>query len=212
MYVPSVYRAPDSSWTVELVRRYPLAQLVSNGTGTAPPFVTHLPIILDPHLAEPPDDLTGGVLWGHMNRANPHWAALTDGQPVVATFTGPHGYVSPTVYGITPAAPTWNFTAVHVHGTLRLADTPEDTLATVQATVRAYESEFGAGWSMDGSVGYFRRIMSAVGAFRIAVTRVDGMFKLSQEQEPQVRERVRDAFGDHPCTRHREVAELMAKL
>ncbi|QKW35629.1 FMN-binding negative transcriptional regulator [Actinomadura sp. NAK00032] len=212
MYVPSVYREPDASWTVELVRRNPLCQLVSGGPEAEPPNVTHVPVILDPRLPAPPDDLVGGVLWGHMNRANPHWAALRSGTPVVATFTGPHGYVSPTVYGTTPAAPTWDFTAVHVRGTLRRAESADETLATVRATVRAFEGEFGTGWSMADSEGYFRRILPGVGAFRIAVTRVDGMFKLSQEQEPHVRERVRRAFARGARPGHRDVADLMGRL
>lgn len=212
MFVPRVYREPESSWTVELVRRNPLAQLVSNGTGTEPPCVTHVPIILDPGMAEQPADLTGVTLWGHMNRANPHWSALGSATPVVVTFTGPHAYVSPTVYGTAPAAPTWNFTAVHARGLLRRVESADDTLATVQATVRAFEAEFGAGWSMTESIGYFRRILPGVGAFRIAVSHVDGMFKLSQEQPAHVRERVRSSFAQRSATGHCDVAALMGRL
>jgi transcriptional regulator len=212
VFVPRVYRESEAGWTVELVRHNPLAQLVSNGSVTEPPHVTHVPIILDPQLPEPPTELCGVTLWGHMNRANPHWRALGPATPVTVTFTGPNAYVSPTVYGTSPAAPTWNFTAVHARGTLRKVSSPDDAMATVQATVRAYENDFGAGWSMAESVGYFRQILPGVGAFRIAVTQVDGMFKLSQEQSPRVRERVRQAFARRGTTHHRDVAALMGRL
>lgn len=198
---------------VDLVRGNPLAQLVTNGAPDEGPYATHVPIILDPHLpGEVPADLAGITLWGHMNRANPHWKALRTGAQVVATFTGPHAYVSPTVYRTAPAAPTWNFTAVHVRGVLRTVEPGDETLETVMATVQAFEADFGAGWSMAGSVDYFRKIVRAVGAFRIAVTSCDGMFKLSQEQPPDVRQRVRSDFARRESSHHKEIAQLMNRL
>ena len=101
-----------------------------------------------------------------MNRANPHWAALETGSVLLLTFTGPHSYVSPTVYEVTPAAPTWNFTSVHVRGVVEKIDSIEETLGVVQSTVRAFEGAFGNGWDMTGSLDYFRS-RAAVGAFRL---------------------------------------------
>lgn len=216
MFVPGHYREPDESWIVNLVRTNPLATLISNGAEGDAPHATHVPIILDPGTAgQPPARLSAVTLWGHMNRANPHWAALTSGTPIVAVFTGPHGYVSPVVYQTTPAAPTWNFTAVHVRGVLRLVEpgeAGEETLETVTSTVRAFEGQFGAGWSMSGSVDYFRRILPGVGAFRITVSTVDAMFKLSQEQDPRARQLVRESFAKRESTSHQAVATLMSQL
>ncbi|MGW2707300.1 FMN-binding negative transcriptional regulator [Streptomyces sp. NPDC001340] len=216
LFVPGPYREPDASWAVDLVRSFPLAVLMTNGSNNDVPFATHLPLILDPETTEhPPADLTGTTLLGHMNRANPHWPSLQDGMRVLAVFTGAHAYVSPTVYAKTPAAPTWNFTSVHVHGVLSRLDAEaaaERTLGVVQSTVRAFEARFGDNWDMSSSVDYFRQIVSAVGAFRIEVDRVDSMFKLSQEQNPETSDRVRRAFAQSACTRHRDVAELMSRL
>lgn len=213
MFVPSQYREPDESWMVDLIRNNPLALMVTNGSPVDGPFATHLPVIPDP---QSNDGLEGGLpgatLLGHMNRANPHWEALESGSAVLLTFTGPHAYVSPTVYEMTPAAPTWNFTSVHIRGVAEKIDSIEDTLDVVRATVRAFEADFGAGWDMTESLGYFRKIVPAVGAFRISVTGADGMFKLSQEQKPDVRARVQQSFGARECTRHRDVAELMSRL
>ncbi|MGW2817880.1 FMN-binding negative transcriptional regulator [Streptomyces sp. NPDC001415] len=212
MFVPDLYREPEATWMAELVRGYPLAQLSSNGDGGAAPYATHVPVILDPQLKELPPELPGITLWGHMNRANPHWAALAEPTPVVVAFRGPHGYVSPAVYETTPAAPTWNFTAVHIRGVLSRIESEEDTLETVQATVRALEGRFGAGWDMSESVDYFRRILPGVGAFRVAVSQADGMFKLSQEQESDARERVRCSFAGQSSGNQREVAAMMGRL
>lgn len=213
MFVPSQYRQPDSSWMLDIIRGNPLAQFVSNGSPEEGPFVTHLPVIQDPEWdGEWSNDLAGGRLLGHMNRANPHWKALESGSVNLLTFTGPHGYVSPTVYQVTPAAPTWNFTSVHVHGIVEKIEGMENTLEVVKATVRAYEKDFGAGWDMTESLGYFSKIVPAVGAFRIKVTGAEGMFKLSQEQPDEVQERVKESFSGRECTRHQAAAQLMGKL
>ncbi|GAA1938426.1 FMN-binding negative transcriptional regulator [Streptomyces durmitorensis] len=213
MFVPSHYREPDVSWMLDLMRENPLALMASNGNPADGPFATHLPVITDPQwTGEPNSDLADLPLLGHMNRANPHWKALETGTVILLTFTGPHAYVSPTVYDVTPAAPTWNFTSVHVHGVVEKIESTEETLGVVQATVRAFEKELGDSWDMAESIGYFRKIVPGVGAFRVRVTKAEGMFKLSQEQRADVRERVVQSFAGRGCTRHAQTAELMTRL
>jgi transcriptional regulator len=197
----------------DLIRDNPLALAVTNGSPEDGPFATHLPVIFDPDASGGAGgELTGTTLLGHMNRANPHWAALRSGDVLLLTFTGPHAYVSPTVYEKTPAAPTWNFTAVHVRGVVERIDSTEETLGVVQSTVRAFEGAFGDGWDMTESLDYFRKIVPAVGAFRLKVTGAEGMFKLSQDQPAEVRDRVRKSFGQSACTYKRETAGLMSRL
>ena len=198
---------------VDLIRDNPLALAVSNGRPGDSPFATHLPVIPDPRMTgEWPDHLAGATLLGHMNRANPHWRALETADVILLTFTGPHAYVSPTVYEVTPAAPTWNFTSVHVSGVVEKIGSLEETLGVVKATALAFEARFGAGWDQSESIGYFRKIVPGVGAFRVTVTGAKGMFKLSQEQPAEVRERVRRSFSGRECSRHRATAELMSRL
>ncbi len=211
MFVPSVYRPPDSSWLTEIIKDNPLGLLTSNGPPGGVPFATHLPAIPE-SFATGSADLSGSILLCHLNRHNPHWSALNNGDAVLLTFTGPHGYVTPTVYAYTPAAPTWNFTSVHVRGTVEKLDSAEETLDVVMATVRTFEGRFGSDWDMTGSIGYFRKILPAVGAFRVAVTGADGMFKLSQEQCGEVRDRVRRSFDGHAGPHCRAVAGLMDRL
>ncbi|MFF4729946.1 FMN-binding negative transcriptional regulator [Streptomyces mirabilis] len=211
MFVPSAYRPPDATWMIEVINDNPLALLTSNGPSEGVPFATHLASIPESILAESAD-LSGSVLLGHLNRANPHWTALKDGGAVLLTFTGPHGYVTPTTYEYTPAAPTWNFTSVHVRGTIRKIDSLEETLDVVTATVRAFEGRFGSHWDMTESMEYFRRIAPGVGAFRVEVTGAEGMFKLSQEQSDLVRTRVERSFRAHSDTRCQAVADLMNRL
>lgn len=211
MFVPRPYRPPDTSWMIEIIRNNPLALLTSNGPPEGAPFATHLASIPESFDTKP-TDLTGSVLLCHLNRQNPHWSALEDGNVALLTFTGPHGYVTPTIYEYTPAAPTWNFTSIHVRGTVQKVESIEETLDVVMATVRTFESRFGSNWDMTESIGYFRTIAPAVGAFRVHVTGAEGMFKLSQEQRPEVRERVQLSFDTQSNPHYHAMASLMGRL
>lgn len=213
MFVPRQYHEPEGSWMVDLIASNPMALAATNGSVAGGPFATHLPVIFDPDAPDDyADNLSGTRLLGHMNRANPHWKALKNGDPVLLVFTGPHGYVSPTVYATSPAAPTWDFTAVHVHGTVERIESTEATLDVIKSTVTALEGKFGANWDMSESVDYFHKIVPAVGAFRVTVSAAEGMFKLSQEQPAEVRDRVQCAFSERESGRYGELAALMGRL
>ncbi|MFG2004645.1 FMN-binding negative transcriptional regulator [Spirillospora sp. NPDC048911] len=217
MFVPGMYREPDAQWIVELMRRNPLALLMTNGGDAEGPYGTHLPVVPDPR---PPAgesaggraDLTGTTLLGHMNRGNPQWKALRPAMPAVLSFAGPHAYVSPALYRFTPTAPTWNYTAAQVRGVIDKVESDEETLAVVRSTVRVLEADFGYGWDMSGSIGHFRRILPGVGAFRFTVTRAEAIFKLSQEQSTETRGRVCRHFAEEGAGGQREVAEYMNRL
>ncbi|HEX5534482.1 MAG TPA: FMN-binding negative transcriptional regulator [Actinomycetales bacterium] len=212
MFVPPDYRPLDPQWARETVRRYPLAMLITNGAEA--PFATHLPIIPADSLDEGTGEtgLVGVSLLGHMNRLNPHWAALAAGRPGLLVFQGPNAYVSPTVYQTTPAAPTWNFTAVHLHGTPEPIESRDETLHVVKATVTAYERDHGTRWDMTDSIGYFKQIVPGVGAFRFRVTAAEGMFKLSQEKSETIRQAVADSFASATSGCSHAVADTMCRF
>ncbi|WP_367127909.1 FMN-binding negative transcriptional regulator [Saccharothrix sp. HUAS TT1] len=187
MYVPSMYRATHDGWPREIVRDYPLATLVSNGPRA--PLATHLPVVRPPGAPED-GELVGATLWAHLNRANEHWRALADGPSSVLIFTGPNSYITPTTYRTTPAAPTWDFVSVHLHGRVEPIEGREGTLDVVKRTAEVFEAAFGDGWAAESSHEYFARIVGGVGAFRFHVESVDSMFKLSQEKSPEVQARI----------------------
>lgn len=205
MFVPQLYQADGEHWLRHTLREHALATLTSNGERV--PYVTQLPSLLAPGT---PDEaaLVGSELIGHMNRANPHYRSLDEGSPALMIFQGPSGYVTPAVYRVEPAAPTWDFVSVHVHGRIRLVPAGEATLEIILATVERLESTLGEKWDPTSSLGYFRQILPGVGAFRFEIEAVDAMFKLSQEKTAEVQELVIQRFengeGDH-----RQLARLM---
>lgn len=174
------YAAPSRVAVVDLVHRNPFALVVSGGS---PPVATHIPVIL------PGDVLEDAVLLGHMARVNPQWQSF--GREVLVVFSGPHGYVSPTAYGYTPAVPTWNYAAVHVTGAVEVLTDRAETLAVVEETVRAAESWRDPPWDMTSSREKFESLIDDVVAFRVHVRTVRSNFKLSQDMAEDVRARVR---------------------
>ncbi|EOT05059.1 hypothetical protein K530_05400 [Streptomyces noursei CCRC 11814] len=96
---------------------------------------------------------------------------------------------------------------MHVRGWLEPVGDRESSLQIITETVAAYERDLGTGWDMTESLGYFRQLLPGVGAFRLAIDTVDGMFKLSQEQSPEVRERVACEFAARAEARGTALAE-----
>jgi transcriptional regulator len=200
MYVPPAFARTEPAELFDFIEANSFAVLVSTHGGE--PFATHLPLLLErdagPH----------GTLVGHMARANPHWKDL-DGQPVLVVFSGPHAYVSPSWYEAENVVPTWNYVAVHATGTFRLVDEPAAVAGILSAMVATYEAGMPRPWQLDSGTEYFRKMVGAIVAFRVEVTRLEGKWKLSQNQPPERREKVAAALEHSANPDARAVARLM---
>ncbi|MBN6041020.1 FMN-binding negative transcriptional regulator [Amycolatopsis sp. 195334CR] len=207
MRVYGPYVAPSPAMEVEFVRRHPFAVVVSADPGRAP-VATHLPVIFPRH-DQPPAALAGVTMLGHLARKNPQWTQFADGREILVIFSGQHGYVSPSTYGFEPAVPTLNYAAVHLTGTVELTDTREESLHVVEETVRTMESMRDPAWDMTASREKFTELVEHVVSFKVHVTDVQAMFKLSQDMAPEVRARVRADLG---AGGHPGLAGLMAEV
>ncbi|PSL00302.1 PaiB family negative transcriptional regulator [Murinocardiopsis flavida] len=202
------YSPDDPRHAVELVRTHPFALVVSADGGV--PVATHVPVVADP--ATPVgDSFAGATLLGHMARANPQWRSFAAAPDVLAVFSGPDSYVSPTTYGRDPSVPTWNYAAVHLTGRVEVADGPDDTLAVLEETVRALESLRSPSWDMAASRGRFAELVSGVVAFRIRVSAQRSVFKLGQDLPADLHDRVHGAAAEGPHAAP-ELAELMRRV
>jgi transcriptional regulator len=118
------------------------------------------------------------VLWGHVSRANPLWRS----DRVLCIFTGLHAYVSASWYADSDTVPTWNYQAVHAHGTLAAVGDPAEVRALFARLGAATEGEAAAAWQKRLSPAAFARLAEGIVWFRIAVTRIEAKAKLSQHQ------------------------------
>jgi transcriptional regulator len=181
VYIPRHFSADDPATLKAFIRANAFGTLITHHEGEA--TVSHIPFVVD-------EDAAGAlVLHGHVARANPHWKTLEASRPLVI-FSGPHGYISPTWYEKHPSVPTWNYAVVHAHGSARLVDMAalERTLGRLSAH---YESANPQPWRMDGlERDYIDTMTRAIVGFEIAVERLEGKFKLSQNRIPADQRRV----------------------
>jgi transcriptional regulator len=196
------YAPRGDAQVAELVRHHPFAALISTDHGA--PVATHVPVIMPP--SQQP--LAGGVLWGHMARANPHWHTFDPARPVLLIFTGPHAYVSAALYARVPAVPTWNYTAVHVTALPQILPQGEATMRVLTQTVPAVEALRGNPWDMSASLARFQQIAGGVVAFSLRITAVQSVFKLSQDLPDGLWRRVHNGLGADPVSA--QVARDMA--
>jgi transcriptional regulator len=121
-----------------------------------------------------------------MARQNPQHAALRREPQVLAVFTGPSGYVSSSWYSKgRDMAPTWNYAAVHCHGTLTFSPNDEHTIWTLKVLVNQMERERPNGWRMEelGPGGLERRLPHIIG-FEITLASIEARFQMSQYERP----------------------------
>lgn len=193
MYQPRHFEQADRAALRSLMRAHPLASLVCVGPDGAPD-ADPVPLLYD-------EDGGGafGTLRGHVARANPLWKHA-DGRAVLAVFNGPQGYVSPNWYPSKAehhkAVPTWNYTVVHAHGTLRAIDDPVWLRAFVTRLTQRHEAGRPAPWSLDEAPQDFvQQMLRAIVGIEIPLTRLVGKWKLSQNRAAADREGTAAGLG-----------------
>jgi transcriptional regulator len=181
MYVPPHFAETDLDRLHDFVEQHSFGLLISELDGA--PFATHLPFLLDrdagPH----------GTLVGHVARANPQWRALA-GRTALAVFSGPHAYVSPAWYEAENVVPTWNYAAVHAYGPVELVEDHNALFDIVRQIVDRYEASRPRPWSLGEPTTFTDRMLVQIVGFRIPIERLEGKWKLSQNQPPERREKV----------------------
>jgi transcriptional regulator len=193
MYVPDAFRLDDRAALLDLAATHPFASVITRDDHGVE--VSHLPLCVD---------AARGCLRGHLARANPQLACLSDGREVLTIFHGPHGYVSPSVYAEQPSVPTWNYVVVHVHGRARRVD--DDALRSILDEMVA---RFDAtGWHLYTGEEFLRPALDAIAGFEIDIERLEGKQKLSQNRSPEDQARV-VAWLERGDDSSRGVAALM---
>ncbi len=174
MYIPKHFQSPDRALTLEVMRTNNFATLISSDAEGAP-FATHLPVVI----SEEGDQV---VLHFHVARANPHATLLREKRTSMIAFLGPHAYMSPSVYPDLKRVPTWNYVAAHAYGEPIELDTNEAKDALLKSLIAIHEPAYADQWrALDER--YQTMMMSAICAFRMPVTKLEGKFKLNQHRE-----------------------------
>ncbi|HLW74077.1 MAG TPA: FMN-binding negative transcriptional regulator [Gammaproteobacteria bacterium] len=205
MYTPSDFDTRDLAALHAMMRKHPFALLVTPHAGQL--HMTHLPFHLDAARG------AHGVLQAHLARANPHCEALKAGAPSTVVFRGPDAYVSPRWYQ-DPAknVPTWNYVAVHAHGTPKTTEDPTALLKLIGTLTDEHEAYIEKPWSVREAQAHAERLTPHILGFEIPIERLEGKFKLSQNRPAHDRARVMREFGKSTDSGVKEMLGLMQGL
>ena len=203
MYVPAAFAETDLTKLHDFIEQNSFGLLASQVDGL--PFASHLPFLLERAVG------LHGALVGHMARANPQWRDM-DGQTALAIFSGPHAYISPTWYEAEQVVPTWNYTAVHAYGRIRITEDHGDLLEIVRKSVAIYERFMPQPWTFDGASVFMERMLAQIVGFRIEIERIEGKWKLNQNHPVERRRRVVQALRRRGDENAQAVAALMQAM
>ncbi len=181
------------------MRANPFAILVSQTDEG--PFATHLPFAIHGNGEQV-------ILRGHVAKANPHWQHLKSQPQALVIFHGPHSYVSPSNYATHENVPTWNYGAVHAYGKARVFAEPEQLLPILHDLIGTFEARYAQQWA-ELSEAFRQRMLSHIVGFEIAVTKIEGKFKLSQNRTKQEQENVIASLSASNDTAISGTAQLM---
>lgn len=178
------------------MRAHPLGLLCTAGPDGLD--ANHLPFHLDP--------ATGphGTLLAHVARANPLWQRVPSGSAVLVVFRGAEGYISPNWYpgkhATHRAVPTWNYEAVHAHGTLTVHDEEKHVRQVVARLTHTHEALAEPPgphrpWRMgDAPPDYLQAMLQSIVGIEVRITRLEGKRKLGQNREAPDREGAQHAL------------------
>jgi transcriptional regulator len=195
MYLPAYFEEKDPTRLARLIEEFPFGTLITPTPSQL--WISHLPLLME-----------GEKIVGHMARANPHWRVL-ESLLSTAVFQGPHCYVSPTWYP-NGGVPTWNYAVVHAQGRGRILEGAE-TLSLLGAMARKFEKSQPKEWDPAANQDLIEELAPALVAFEIAVEKIEGKFKLSQNRTPEEREGVLEALRGQEDSMSSEVLKWMSE-
>jgi transcriptional regulator len=207
MYQPDHFRVADLPKMHALMRARPLATLVS--AGSLGLYATHLPTVLK-------DDGPYGIIECHLARANPHWKDLAEGTEALMIFQGPEGYITPNWYPSKAdhgrVVPTWNYAVVHAYGRPEVMEDKNWLRRHVTEITAQQEANEVKPWALSDAPEPFIEVMlRGIIGFRIAFTRLEGKWKMSQNRQATDRNGVMRGLETRGQGDDLEMAELVSR-
>jgi transcriptional regulator len=201
VYLPPHFTETREEVLAAHLDRHDFATLVTNGADGL--VASQIPILCERRHGKL-------YLQGHLARPNPQCADLDGAQEALAIFPGPHAYISPGWYETGPAVPTWNYASVHAYGRVRAIDDAEWLRTLVRRLSERHEAREAAPWRMgDLPPAFLESMLKGIVGLEIAVTRLDGKFKLSQNRPAVDRPRIIAALERRDDADSHAVAQLM---
>lgn len=187
MYNLPYFKEKDQSVVIEFMRQHPFAMLI--GCAHDRPAATQIPLLFEERNGKM-------ILLGHMMRKQDHHQAFEKNPNVLVVFTGPHTYVSATLYTDPHQASTWNYMSVHARGTLSFLDEKGLENALRKLTLHYENNHPHSATVFDNLAEEYRtKLMKSIIAFEIDVNSIENVFKLSQNRDQESYDHIADQLS-----------------
>ena len=173
MYKMPYYTEHDREMILDFMKEHSFAFVT--GIGTEFPVATQLPLAI---IEE------GNKLFfsGHLLRKTAHHLAFEKNEHVLVVFHSPHAYINANWYSDPAVGSTVNYMSVHAKGIISFLD----EAATAMAVERITDQYIGKGTPASFEnipAAYINSMVKAIVGFRIEVTSLQNVFKLSQNRD-----------------------------
>lgn len=173
MYIPDIYKNENQEEINDFLQKNSFGILVNQTDGKL--WATHIPLELDKNNAGE------FILVGHISKENPQWKSFSSETEVLAIFSGPHSYISPSWYDH-ENVPTWNYTAVHVYGTVKIIE-DEALLLSLKKLIDKYEANSENPIRMEDLSEETMSQAQGIVAFEIEIKTIEAVKKISQNRD-----------------------------
>lgn len=174
MYIPRFFKVDDIVKVNAFIQQNSFGILINQVDGK--PWATHIPFVLEKNASN--ED----ILFAHIAKANKQWQTFQEDQEVLVIFQGPHVYISSSWYDH-ENVPTWNYTAVHVYGKIKIID-----INTLYQHLSKLVDKYEEGNENPVQVSamnsdMLKQQMSAIVGFEIHIREIHAAEKLSQNRD-----------------------------
>ena len=207
MYIPQANKEDRLSVLHQLMEDQPFASLITVGSSGL--FASHIPMVLEQNGGM-------GILRGHISRANTQWRDHSSSVEALAIFSGPQHYITPSWYQEKEESgkvvPTWNYVVVHAYGHLKVVEDRDWLIAHLQKLTSIHEAESPAPWKIsDAPAGYIASQIKGIVGLEMAIERLEGKWKVSQNRSEQDRSGVAKGLGELNTTESLRMKTLVEK-
>ncbi len=203
MYNLPYYKASGHQDVIEFMHQHPFITLCGVDAD-GKPVATHIPVLISER---------DGKLFlnAHIMRKQDHTLAFENNKNVLAIFTGAHTYVSASLYENKNVGSTWNYQAVHAHGTLRFLDKDELRHILVTLTDTFENNPHSPALVKHMTEEYVEDMIKAIVALEIEVTDLQHVFKLSQNRDEKSFNNIVNHLAASGNAEAKAVADAMTK-
>lgn len=208
MYQPPHFRIADQDELASVMRANPLGLLITHGPSGL--MANPVPFLFD-----------GGEsprLRAHLARANPQLAEIGEaGADVLVVFQAENAYVTPAWYETKretgKVVPTWNYVMVQARGRATLRPSADWMRGQIDELTATHEKGRAQEWAVsDAPADFLAAQMKGIVGLEIAVTKLEGKFKLSQNRNDADRAGVVEGLAAEASADAQAMAQRLRKL